>query len=208
MHSSRHINSPVRGRIARGTVVLALALPAGAFAASTDPEPRAPVPSEEPSPVALVAGYGAGLVTEAPAEPKVFHPVVGPVDYGDALASFGNERGRPHEGQDIFAPAGTKLVSPLETTVLETGADGGRGNWAALYDASADRTFVYFHMLEPASVEAGQKLTPGDPVGVVGCTGSCYGDHLHFEIRDGRDPYGTATDPLPELMRWEKAAKS
>ena len=81
-----------------------------------------------------------------------------------------------------------RVISPLATEVLETGTDGGRGNWAALYDTSADRTFVYFHMIEPAEVEAGQQLAAGDRVGHVGCTGSCYGDHLHFEIRDGARP--------------------
>ena len=35
----------------------------------------------------------------------------------------------------MFAPEGTDLLSPLETKVLETGTDGGRGIWAALYDA-------------------------------------------------------------------------
>lgn len=59
-------------------------------------------------------------------------------------------------------------------------------------------------MLEPAEVKAGQHLNPGERVGQIGCTGSCYGEHLHFEIRDGRDPYGTPHDPLPELQRWER----
>lgn len=60
-------------------------------------------------------------------------------------------------------------------------------------------------MIEPAAVQAGEKLEVGDRVGEVGCTGSCYGDHLHFEVRAGRDPYGTASDPLPLLQRWERA---
>ena len=32
-------------------------------------------------------------------------------------------------------------------------------------------------------------------IGLVGCTGSCYGDHLHFEIRIN----GVPTDPLGYL---------
>ena len=55
----------------------------------------------------------------------------------------------------------------------------------------------------PAEVAAGQRLAAGDRVGQVGCTGSCYGEHLHFEIRDGADPYGTPRDPLPELQSWK-----
>jgi murein DD-endopeptidase MepM/ murein hydrolase activator NlpD len=60
------------------------------------------------------------------------------------------------------------------------------------------------HLEALAEVGAGRRLAPGDVVGRVGCTGSCYGPHLHFEIRDGSDPYGTARDPLPELQRWTR----
>jgi murein DD-endopeptidase MepM/ murein hydrolase activator NlpD len=35
----------------------------------------------------------------------------------------------------------------------------------------------------------------------VGCTGSCWGDHLHFEVRSGRGTTGESHDPLPLLER-------
>lgn len=195
-----------RRAAARAVLAIVLAVPATAIAAPPTGDDSVPPAKEDASAgaetVALISGIAVGLTVEPEAGP--FHPVDGPVDYGEAEAGFGNERGRPHEGQDIFAPAGTPVISPLETTVIETGGGDDRGNWAALYDPAGDRTFVYFHMLEPAEVKAGQKLSPGDRVGLLGCTGSCYGEHLHFEIRDGRDPYGTPHDPLPELQRWER----
>lgn len=197
-------NNRFRRRLARAVAGLALAVPGAAIAASPAEEQRQAT-GDAPA-VALISGFGFGLAAD-PVAPSPVHPVDGAVDYGSPEASFGNERGRPHEGQDIFAPAGTRLVSPLPTTVLETGTDSGRGNWAALYDSSADRTYVYFHMIEPAAVQAGKKLAPGDRVGAVGCTGSCYGDHLHFEVRAGRDPYGAASDPLPLLQRWERTSQ-
>jgi hypothetical protein len=52
--------------------------------------------------------------------------------------------------------------------------------------------------------EALNWLHPGARVGAVGCTGSCSGDHLHFEIREGRGPYGEPRDPLPALKRWQR----
>lgn len=136
--------------------------------------------------------------------PKRVHPVAGSVDYGDVIAAFGHARGRPHQGQDIFAPAGTALVAPSSVVVVEAGSDGGRGNWIALYDKAEDVTYSYFHLLGPTNRKPGQQLSAGQKVGEVGCTGSCWGDHLHFEIRSGKGPYGEAHDPMP----WLKDATS
>jgi murein DD-endopeptidase MepM/ murein hydrolase activator NlpD len=197
-----------RRAIARGAVLLVLALPASAVAAPPAGEPGAADAgardvSDSPTDVAaLIIGLQAGSNAEPP---QPVSPVAAPVDYGTAINGFGNERGRPHEGQDMFAPEGTPVVSPTATEVLETGTDSGRGNWAALYDGAAEHTYVYMHMSAPASAAAGDRLEPGEEVGLLGCTGSCDGAHLHFEIRAGRSPYATAIDPLPELQRWRPA---
>jgi len=91
---------------------------------------------------------------------------------------------------------------------LWSGSDGGQGNYVYLYDPESDRTNVCMHMVEPARVEAGEKVEAGEQLAGVGCTGSCSGDHLHFEIRRGRAtrarrPY----DPLPALKGWESIPK-
>jgi murein DD-endopeptidase MepM/ murein hydrolase activator NlpD len=125
-----------------------------------------------------------------------FRPLRAALDVGDGLGA-----GRGHEGVDLFAAAGTPLVAVDDGFVLETGADGGRGNWIAIFDPRRNQTYNYFHMLGPASVSAGQRVRAGAPVGELGCTGSCYGDHLHFEVRAGRGTYGTVLDPLPLLER-------
>ena len=44
----------------------------------------------------------------------------------------------------------------------------------------------------PASA---QSVSQGEVIGYVGCTGSCFGDHLHFEVRVN----GAAVDPLGYL---------
>jgi Meckel syndrome type 1 protein len=137
-----------------------------------------------------------------------FVPVVGKVDYGTAGNAFGAERsGHVHAGHDMFAPSGTPLVAATDGVIAETGTDGGQGNYVYLYEPERDRTFVYMHMVEPARVKAGDKVEAGQELGGVGCTGSCYGDHLHFEIRDGKGYAGEARDPLPELKKWETLGK-
>lgn len=191
-------------------VTVALAMPSAALAAAS-PTEYEPLQSDEnvrwkqhlAPKRTLLGGPNKPLekAIDRVRESRPIHPVAASVDYGDALAAFGNARGRPHEGQDIFAPAGTKLVAPRAVTVLESGSDGGRGNWVALYDAQRKQTYSYFHLNAPAEVKPGEKLEAGDRVGVVGCTGSCSGDHLHFEIREGKGPYGEAIDPMPFLKR-------
>ncbi|MBM3667947.1 MAG: M23 family metallopeptidase, partial [Actinobacteria bacterium] len=156
--------------------------------------------------VSISAGTPVGL-TEGP-----YHPVVleNP-DYGEGPAKFGAPRsGRRHEGQDVFARPGTPLVAVRDGIVLDGG--GGRsfysyggGNTFVMYSPIDDRSYVYLHMLKPALVEPGERVRAGQLIGRVGCTGSCYGPHLHFEVREGRAVYGPqkkAVDPLPLLKQW------
>ena len=218
-----------RHNAARLTAALALAMPAAAVAAEPAKGPEAGAAGKGPDLSAQAAALQSGprlnviakisdpLVVAAAAERESqrreraagpFHPVAAPVSYGSAEAAFGNARGRPHEGQDIFAPAGTPVVAPVQGLVVDGGSDGGRGNWLAIYDPEREQTYNYFHLIEPASVSAGERVKPGQRVGQLGCTGSCFGDHLHFEVRDGRGPYGTAIDPMPMLSKWGRADKA
>jgi murein DD-endopeptidase MepM/ murein hydrolase activator NlpD len=62
-------------------------------------------------------------------------------------------------------------------------------------------------MLHPSPIRAGETVQAGQPVGQVGCSGSCDGHHLHFEIRLGRVAYGVerkAIDPMPLLRQWQR----
>jgi murein DD-endopeptidase MepM/ murein hydrolase activator NlpD len=124
-------------------------------------------------------------------------------EYGDGLGA-----GRAHEGVDLFAPAGTAEVAISDGVVLEAAAgdNGGRGNYVSVYDPAADRTYSYFHMLRPPLVTQGERVRAGQKLGELGCSGSCWGDHLHFELRRGRDPYGPVLDPLPLLKRLSRGA--
>jgi murein DD-endopeptidase MepM/ murein hydrolase activator NlpD len=136
--------------------------------------------------------------------PAATHPVDGAADYGEVDAVFGAQRSsHVHEGQDVFAPAGTPLLAVRDGEVVEAGSDAGRGNHVSIYSKEADQTYVYFHLLSPAQVKTGERVSGGDRVGDLGCTGSCYGDHLHFEVHEGRGAETPAIDPLPLLRRWE-----
>ena len=117
-------------------------------------------------------------------------PILAWPEYGDGLGA-----GRGHEGQDMFAAAGTPELAVADAVVIEAGYDGGSGNDASIYDPAADRTYNYFHMLEPAMVSVGEHVPAGQQLGKLGCTGSCWGDHLHFEERAGRGHLGGGARP-------------
>jgi murein DD-endopeptidase MepM/ murein hydrolase activator NlpD len=137
-----------------------------------------------------------------PPRPAAVFPVRGRADFGEADARFGAWRGgHVHEGQDVFAPAGTPLVAIRDARVVETGDDGGRGNYVAMWSRGLRRTFVYLHMLHASRVHVGERVRSGERVGSVGCTGSCWGDHLHLEVRVGRGTMARAVNPLPLLRR-------
>ena len=64
----------------------------------------------------------------------------------------------------------------------------------SLVDTGSGYSLLYAHLSE-ASVVPGQWLAAGDPIGQAGCTGSCTGTHLHFELRLN----GVPIDPAPYL---------
>jgi murein DD-endopeptidase MepM/ murein hydrolase activator NlpD len=161
--------------------------------------------------VAAVGPSNADVAAEGPsslaitADSGPFHPVRvdGKIDYGDAGAKFGASRyGHTHEGQDVFAKSGTPLIAVRDGVVVDKGNDGGRGNYVGIHSAAEDQTYVYLHMVRPTSLKSGDEVAAGTQVGAMGCTGSCYGTHLHFEIRRGDDVEGKPIDPLPLLKRW------
>ena len=53
---------------------------------------------------------------------------------------------------------------------------------------------LYAHM-SAFNTSNGESVKAGDVLGYVGCTGSCTGDHLHFEVRVN----GAAVNPMNYL---------
>jgi murein DD-endopeptidase MepM/ murein hydrolase activator NlpD len=190
----------VTTRLLTNAAVFAVALLSNGLALAAEPpvagqpRPRAQV-GPEPRP-------DRARAQRPPAAGRVV-PVVGRPDYGTVENGFGAARsGHVHAGQDVFASAGTPVVAVADGVVAERGSDAGQGNYAYLYDPDRKQTYVYMHLIEPAEVGAGERVRAGEWIGGVGCTGSCWGDHLHFEIRAGRGIVGEARDPLPALTGW------
>ncbi len=121
--------------------------------------------------------------------------MIWPVD-GALVSSFGPRWGRMHEGVDIAAPEGMSIRAAASGVVVATQSEaesGGYGNFTCI-DHGGGLSTCYAHQTSFA-VSAGQSVSQGDIIGYVGCTGHCYGPHLHFEVRI----YGSPTDPMGYL---------
>jgi murein DD-endopeptidase MepM/ murein hydrolase activator NlpD len=115
-------------------------------------------------------------------------PVNGPV-----TSPFGMRWGRMHEGIDIGASEGTPIHAAAAGRVVYAGWMSGYGNLVAI-DHGGGVSTAYGHQSHLA-VGNGQVVSQGQTIGYVGCTGHCFGPHLHFEVRIN----GTPVDPLGYL---------
>jgi murein DD-endopeptidase MepM/ murein hydrolase activator NlpD len=112
---------------------------------------------------------------------------------GSVTSPFGMRWGRMHEGIDIAVPAGTPIKAADSGTVAIAAPTGGYGNYTCVNHGGGLST-CYAHQSSFA-VGVGDSVSQGQVIGSVGCTGSCFGDHLHFEVRVD----GAAVDPMGYL---------
>jgi murein DD-endopeptidase MepM/ murein hydrolase activator NlpD len=101
-----------------------------------------------------------------------------------------------HPGIDIGVPAGTPIRAAAAGKVAlmqSVGASGGYGNFTCIQHTGAMST-CYAHQSRFAT-SLGASVSQGQVIGYVGCTGLCFGDHLHFEVRIN----GAVTNPLNYL---------
>jgi murein DD-endopeptidase MepM/ murein hydrolase activator NlpD len=159
---------------------------AAALAAQSS-ELAAQIQAAQVSPERTSSSLGVGVDSTQSASGLVW-PVSGPV-----VSPFGIRWGRMHEGIDISAGTGTPVAAAAAGSVISVGYMGGYGNLVVI-DHGGGLATAYAH-LSGYAVGPGQSVSQGQVVGYVGCTGHCYGPHLHFEVRVN----GAAVDPLGYL---------
>jgi murein DD-endopeptidase MepM/ murein hydrolase activator NlpD len=150
---------------------------------ATSAQLAATIRSSQPT----VSYSAASSSDSTPSASGFIWPVNGPV-----VSPFGWRWGRMHEGIDIGAGHGTPVVASAAGSVISAGWMGGYGN-LIIVDHGGGVATAYAH-LSSYAVGAGG-VSQGQTVGYVGCTGHCYGPHLHFEVRVN----GSAVDPLGYL---------
>jgi peptidoglycan DL-endopeptidase CwlO len=128
---------------------------------------------------AAAAAGGSGGGAAGPIRPgsgALIWPVDGPI-----VSPFGMRWGRLHAGVDIAVPSGTPIRAADSGTVVLLGWMGGYGNYTCISHGGALST-CYAHQSGYATSQ-GASVSQGEVIGHVGCTGHCFGDHLHFETR-------------------------
>ncbi|MCJ1697698.1 peptidoglycan DD-metalloendopeptidase family protein [Rathayibacter caricis] len=96
-----------------------------------------------------------------------------------------------HYATDIVASCGTPVAAASNGTVSYSGAFGSYGNWVLLDHGNGIQT-GYAHN-STLLVDAGQTVTAGQIIALVGTTGASTGCHSHYETRTG----GARVDPEP-----------
>lgn len=141
---------------------------------------QASTTTSDPLPAGPIQGASGGFIW----------PVNGPV-----TSPFGPRWGRLHAGIDIAVPTGTPIRAVKDGNIVLVQSEsesGGYGNYTCI-DHGGGLSSCYAHQSQ-FLITSGS-VSQGDVIGLVGCTGNCFGDHLHFEIRVN----GVPTDPLGYL---------
>ena len=112
---------------------------------------------------------------------------------GAVVSGFGMRWGQLHAGVDIAVSAGTPISAAASGTVVLAAYTGGYGNYTCI-DHGGGISTCYAHQ-SSYTVSSGQSVDQGQVIGSVGCTGHCFGDHLHFEVRVN----GSPVDPMGYL---------
>jgi murein DD-endopeptidase MepM/ murein hydrolase activator NlpD len=136
---------------------------------------------------ATVTYSSSGSSDATPSASGFIWPVGGPV-----VSPFGMRWGRMHEGIDIGAGYGTPIAAAASGTVIFAGWMGGYGN-LIIIDHGGGIATAYGH--QSSFAVGGGPVSQGQTIGYVGCTGHCFGPHLHFEVRVN----GSPVDPLGYL---------
>ena len=136
---------------------------------------------------ATIQSAGSTSYDATPSASGLIWPVSGPV-----VSGFGLRWGRMHTGIDIGIGYGAPIVASAGGNVIFAGWMGGYGNFV-IVDHGGGLSTAYAHQSSIA-VGAGS-VSQGQVLGYVGCTGHCFGPHLHFEVRVN----GSAVDPLGYL---------
>jgi hypothetical protein len=114
-----------------------------------------------------------GPVLAARAAPRLIWPAIGPVtSHYDVNHPLGIDIGQ-WEGA---------IVAATDGVVTFAGGDACCSYGIFVIIESTDGIGTLYGHLNTLNVAEGQRVRQGEFLGEVGCTGTCFGTHLHFEV--------------------------
>ncbi|MEO1188216.1 MAG: M23 family metallopeptidase, partial [Pseudomonadota bacterium] len=111
---------------------------------------------------------------------------VAPVEAGCFSSGFGPRNGRPHKGIDLNHPDPVTVFAAGNGWVREKIYRDDYGNMLVIQHG--DTVFTRYAHLESFAdfVEVGDRVTSGQPIGIMGKTGdTTVARHLHYEVLTG-----------------------
>lgn len=141
----------------------------------------------EQSSQAIAAKLRAQQSTRPRASGGLIWPTSGSVtsDYGMRVHPiYGTSK--MHNGVDIGAPYGQDIYAAQSGVVVTAAWMSGYGQTVVI-DHGGGLSTLYAHT-SVMRVSEGQSVSQGQVIADVGCTGSCTGPHLHYEVRENGNP--------------------
>ena len=97
---------------------------------------------------------------------------------------FGRDGYRWHPGLDIGVLTSLDVRAAADGVVMLAGYMPGYEGYGAIVAIEHREGYstLYAHLAQPL-VRSDAHVLAGEKIGIAGCTGSCTGTHLHFELR-------------------------
>jgi murein DD-endopeptidase MepM/ murein hydrolase activator NlpD len=143
--------------------------------------------------VVLLASFVVAPAASARPDASARLQMVWPAS-GTVTSPYGVWRGSHlHEGIDIGMLVSLRVRAVTEGVVLSTGYESGYEGYGKIIvlNLPGPYTALYAH-LSNVAVREGEQVREGEWIGQAGCTGTCSGTHLHFEVRRS----GVPIDPM------------
>ena len=140
----------------------------------------------EPSPTSPTAGEKKPLKTGIPVSGEIIHEyAMDCLCYNETTRDW-----RVHNGIDIAAEAGTQVCAAADGTVYTVYVDDTMGTTVVIRHQD-DYVTVYSSLSPEVSVEPGDTVTLGQPIGTVDNSAmleTALGDHVHFSVTHNDEP--------------------
>lgn len=127
-------------------------------------------------------------------------PLLARHTYGDGFGA-----GRDHQGQDVFAACGTRVVAARGGRIQARSYHSSAGYYIVVDGRGTGRDYAYMHLARGDRPPEGSWVSTGELIGRESDTGNASGCHLHFELwsQPGWYEGGRAKPATASLKRWD-----